>query len=321
MAYKISSGTVQPAANSIAAHNLTHKSAAAAEIAASTKAHYDGVEVGVTGVAETISATLSAPSTLADAVTVFNEAKRILNLHYGYHNTGGTAGVFAHKAATTAIAVADLSAGSVYDAAALAAVKALIDEFRVDYEAHRVNVTFHAAADTTNVLGGSPTITTWADAAEALNNMKAQLNAHVPFSSGASPHANPGTTLVTAANAVSTDIDSCITLANDIKAKYNSHRTEATVHSTNDTTNVLSASNAALSTDLTDSGGLPNTIRTSYEAHRASTTYHESADSTNTISASTYGTAAQLIALAVELRTDIDAHLAYAPVSRAQRGV
>jgi len=33
MAYKISGGTLQPAANSIASHNLTHKSAAAAEIA------------------------------------------------------------------------------------------------------------------------------------------------------------------------------------------------------------------------------------------------------------------------------------------------
>lgn len=321
MAYQISGGTVQPASNSIAAHNLTHKSAAAAEIASSTKPHYDGADVTTAGVSNTVSATRSAPTNLSEAVDTFNEIKRILNLHYGYHNTGGTAGIFAHKAAYTAISVADLSAGSVYDAAALAMVKAIIDEFRIDYEAHRVSTSFHAAADSTYILGGSPTISSWADAAEALNNAKAQLNGHVPFSSGASPHANPGTTLVTAANASSTSIDSCITLANDIKSKFNSHRTEATVHSSNDATNVLSASNAALSTDLTDSGGLPNTIRTSYEAHRASTTYHESADSTNTITASTYGTEAQLVALAVELRTDVDAHIAFAPVSRAQRGV
>lgn len=319
MAYKISGGTVQPASNSIAAHNLTHKSAAAAEIASSTKPHYDGVEVGTTGTAETIATTQGAPSTLSAAIDVFNEAKRILNLHYGYHNTGGTAGVFAHKAADTAIAVADLSAGSVYDAALLAVVKTLVDELRTDYTAHIASASYHASADTANILGGAPTITTWAEAASELNNLKAQYTAHI---ANASYHdAADSTNTIGAANCSSTDLDSIIALANDLKEEFNDHLDEAGVHFVNDVANVIAAADAALSTALTGGGALPTAIRSSYETHRASTTYHESADGTNTITASAVATVANLIALAAELRTDIDAHLAFAPVSRAQRGV
>lgn len=320
MAYKISGGTVQPASNSIAAHNWTHKSQAAEEIATSTKPHYDGTEVTTAGVSELVATVITAvPTSLSTAVDCFNEIKRILNLHYTYSNAGLTAGIFAHKAVDTAIAVADLSAGSVYDAAALAAVKLLIDEFRTDYAAHQASAVYHSAADTTYILGGSPTITSWADAAEALNNIKGQYNLHI---ADATLHdAADATNAVTAANASSTSIDSCITLANQIKTKYNAHLTQAGVHFTNDATNSMSTAAAALSTALTDAGALPNAIRASYETHRASTTYHESADGTNTITATTYGTEAQLVALAAELRTDIDAHIVFAPVSRAQRGV
>lgn len=319
MAYQVTSGLTQPGINMVAAHNTNHKSAAAAEIVVATKPHYDGAEVDSTGAAILISTTHGVPSTLANAVDVFNRAKAVLNDHYGRHNTGGTAGVFAHKSATSAITVADLSAGSVYEQEALVAVKALIDEIRTDYTAHIANATFHASADVGNVLGGAPTITAWDDAAEAVNNIKAQYNAHC--ADAAVHDSADATNVIATANAVSTNIDSVIALANDIKAKYNAHRTQATVHFTNDATNVVSAANAALPAALTDAGALPNTIRASYEAHRASTTYHESADSTNTITANTYGTAAQLVALAVELRTDIDAHIGFAPVSRAMRGV
>ena len=319
MAYKISGGTVQPASNSIAAHNLTHKAVGAIEVAAGSLAHYDGVEVSAAGVAELISTTYGVPTTLANAVDIFNEAKRILNLHYGYHNTGGTAGVFAHKDDDTAIAVADLSAGSVYDAAVLALVKTLIDEIRIDYALHQASATYHSTADTTYVLGGSPTISSWSDAAEALNNIKAQFNLHA---ADATLHDTPDAAdQISTANAVYTDIDSCVALANAIKSKYEAHRTRSSVHFTNDTTNTISAANAALSSDLTGGGALPTAIRSSYESHRASTSWHANADSTNTISASAVATVANLIALAAELRTDIDAHLANAPVSRAQRGV
>ena len=162
-------------------------------------------------------------------------------------------------------------------------------------------------------------LTTFADLAVELNNLKAQFNSHIAFSAGGSPHLTADSTNgLTSANAVATDLDSMITLANALRTKYTAHLSQATVHTVDDTFNTIGGSAVSYPSGMF---ALANEIKADYNLHRASTTYHESADGTNTISASTYGTAAQLIALAVELRTDIDAHLAYAPVSRAQRGV
>lgn len=321
MAQRISGGLLYPAAAMIAAHNETHRWAAATEIAGSAKPHYDGPEYSETnGAAQLL--TVATPTTLATAIDAFNALKALLNLHYGYHNSGSGLKIYAHKVATALIAVSDLSAGSVYEAQLLTDLATLIGELRVRYLAHIASATFHAAADTTYILGATPAISSFDDAAVELNNIKAQYNLHIAFSSGGSPHPNPdGTNAVTAPNANASNVDTLVTLANQIKSKFNSHRTQGTVHSSNDTTNIVAGADVALSTALTDGAALPNAIRSSYEAHRASTTYHDSADGTNTITANTYGTVAQLIALALEMYTDIPLHMQFAPISRAMRGV
>lgn len=321
MAQRISGGLLYPAAAIIAGHNETHRSLAAIEITASAKPHYDGPEYSETsGAAQLL--TVATPTTLATAVDAFNATKALLNLHYGYHNSGSGLKIYAHKAATTLIAVSDLSAGSVYEAQLLTDLSTLISELRNRYIAHIASATFHAAADGTYILGATPAITSFDDAAVELNNLKAQYNLHIAFSSGGSPHPSAdGTNAVTAANASSSNVDTLVTLANQLKSKFNAHRTQAGVHSSNDTTNIIAGADVALSTALTDGAALPNTIRSSYEAHRASTSYHDSADATYTITANTYGTVAQLIALALELHTDVQAHVQFAPISRAMRGV
>lgn len=304
--------------NLINGHNETHRSVVALETAVP---HYDGAEWSTGGVEQVLASSYSSPTTLTDAVNVLNAAKALYNLHLGYHNSGNGKKIYAHKAvdAANVVSTADMSSGSTLDAALLASIIALATEARTDYEAHRVNASYHAAADTTYILGGSPTITTWTELASELNNLKAQYNGHIAFSSGGSPHSNPdGTNAVTAPNASATDPDSCLTLANQIKSKYNSHRTQATVHVANDTTNIISGSDAAYPATLFT---LAIELKGDYNTHRASTTYHQTADSTNTISSSDPTTVASLITIAAEFFTDLDAHFRYAPTTQAFRSV
>jgi hypothetical protein len=118
-----------------------------------------------------------------------------------------------------------------------ASLVTLANELRTDYEAHRVNVTFHAAADNVNTIAAASS-TDLATAITLLNDWKAKYNAH---RTQATVHANNDTVnIVSVANA--TDLRSALVLAFDCKAKYNAHRTQATVHGTNDTTNIVSAS-------------------------------------------------------------------------------
>jgi hypothetical protein len=297
----------------IAAHNETHRSVVALE---ASKPHYDGAEfiANVEQVPDT-----GTPTTLALAINGANRIKALMNDHYTRHNGGNGKKIYAHKVVDNAntISAADMSAGSTYEATILTSLKTMIDELRADYIAHIASASYHAAPDVTNVLGAIPVITTYDDATEALNNLKAQYNAHIVFSSGGSPHSNPdGTNGVTAPNAVVTDLDSLVMLANQLKSKYNAHRTQATVHIANDAVNVVTGADVAFPGDLFT---LANAIKSSYEAHRASTTYHESADSTNTISAANATTVTTLIALVAELYTDVTAHFRFAPVTRAVR--
>lgn len=319
MARQISGGLVQPSVNVIAAHNEVHRSVVALE---SAKPHYDGPEWSNSGVEQVTASFYNAPTTLAEAIDTLNRIKGLYNDHIGRGNAGSGKKIYAHKTAdsTNTISTADMASGSSYEATILAALITLVTELRSDYEAHRTNSggTWHTSVDGTNVLGGQPTISSFAEVASELNLLKAMYQAHRVLTSG-SVHANADSTnTISSANATSTDIDSMITLANELKADFNAHLTQATIHSQSDSVNSTSAA------DVGYPGGLftlANEIRGDYELHRASTSYHEAADAANTISSSAASTIAGLIALAVELRTDIDAHMRNAPVSGAMRGV
>lgn len=321
MAYQITGGSTQPTANLITASNEQHRAVVALE---ASKPHYDSTDYNTSGVKQDIATVhASAPTTLATAVDVLNTAKAKYNAHLGYHNSGSGLKIYAHKVvdATNTISTADMSAGSTHEATILASLKTLIDELRTDYEAHRANSggVWHADAiatptpDTANILGGQPTITSLAEAATELNLLKAVYNAHRTSASHLVPDA---TNVVTSPNCSSTDVDSMVALANELRTDFGAHLGQAGVHAVNDSVNTIAGAAVSLPAGLFD---LANELRTDYEAHRASTTYHESADATNTISAAAATTVATLIALAAELRTDIDSHMDNAPISAALR--
>lgn len=309
----ISIGTSVP--NLIMLHNTTH-----AQSHGSAYVHNDGPDVNIDGVSElpTVS-----PTTLAQACDFYNSAKALFNSHIGRWSGDK---VLAHKAVdgANAIATADMSLGSSYESTILAALAALVGELQVDYINHISNKKpdgtasgVHAAADTTYILGATPTLSSFSIIAEALNNLKAQFNGHIAFSSGGSPHPNPdGTNAISTANADANNIDTLIELANAIRTKYTAHLTQATVHTVDDTFNTVAASAVSYPADLFTLAGA---YKTAHNAHAGSTSYHNSADATNQLAYSTPTTVTTLIAAAAETYTKLRGHLLAAPLSSAAK--
>jgi hypothetical protein len=310
--------------NYIAAQNETHRSVVALEFAGGSKPHYDGPEFLPGGIEQVPGA---APTTLAVAVNRANEIKALLNDHYSRHNAGSGRKIYAHKVVDAAnpVVTADMAAGSTFEAALLASLVTLTNSLRLAFVAHGANLKpdgtasgVHATADVTNILGGLPVLTDFAGVADALNLLKGTYNDHIAFSAGGSPHLTADSTNgVSAANADSSNLDTLLTLANQLRTKLLAHFTQSGVHSVDDTFN--NATVTAAATYPANLFALANEIKASYGAHRQSTTYHEVADGTNTISASDATTVATLIALVAELATDVAAHFRFAPVTRAVR--
>lgn len=313
MALQFAANTVP--ANLVTALNLQH-----AALWSAGPVHYDLAEVDPLGV-EQVPATFyaSAITTLSGACNAANKIKAIYNDHLGRASIQ----IYAHKTADVAnpVSTADMADGSTYDAAMLASIKTLVDELRLDYAAHTANTggVWHTAVDTVDILGGAPAINDWADLAEALNNLKAQYEGHRSQGASLSIHVvADSTNTLTAPNAVSTDPDSCLVLANQLKARLNAHRTQAGVHALDDSINVVSAADAAYPANLF---GLANALKSAYNTHRASTTYHATGDSTNVVTGADATTVTTLIALVEELRTDLTAHLRAGPASYAVRSL
>ena len=126
---------------------------------------------------------------------------------------------------------------------------------------------------------------------------------------------SPDVTYVTLTNLVSgvqttsivSTLTDLLTLANQLKAKFNTHRTQAGIHPVNDTTNVVTAANA---TDLASALTLLNQIKTEYNAHRTQATVHSTNDTTNVTSSSNATDFGSAATLANELKADFDAHIA-----------
>ncbi len=98
-----------------------------------------------------------------------------------------------------------------------------------------------------------------------------------------------GTTRLRTAGLPSLDLFAALALANDIKAKYNLHRVDSTGadrHTTNDTTNVVSSSNA---TDLLSLITLVTELVVDYNAHQQNTggSYHGSVVAAQTLFSTT----------------------------------
>jgi len=312
MALQFAANTVP--ANLVTALNLQH-----AALWSAGPVHYDLAEVDPLGVEQVpVTFYASAITTLSGACNAANKIKAIYNDHLGRASIQ----IYAHKTADVAnpVSTADMADGSTYDAALLATLITLTNDLRAKYEAHRLDgSTAHHAVDAVAILGGQPTISSWAELATELNNLKAQYSVHITRATTSSVHDNAdATNTISAANASSTDPDSCLLLANALRTAYEAHRTQASVHFASDTTNTISASAASYPANLFT---LTNALKGAYNTHRTSTTYHATGDSTNVVTGTDATTVTTLIALVEELRTDLTAHLRAGPASYAVRSL
>lgn len=327
MAYDISGGTVQPAANAIASYNLTHKAVAAAEIALATKPHYDGSDFDVAGVEQVLSSFYSAPTTFAGSVDVVEKACDLWdNRHTAKYNSG-TAGIFAHKVAGTVIGGTPGPSGAALQQAMVDAWGPICLEVCQKLQKHMLNTggVFHTNPDLFNALGTLPASITTAGQISYFGNLaRAVYEDHRVYTTG-SVHDSADSTNVMVAAPIDNDddYDGMKALLLDLKTQINAHELNATVHvgsGSPDNVNAITgtaAYPAAVSTAFTRA----NTYKSTHNTDLGSSTIHQSADGTNTISSSNATTVATYKTLAAEIYTDQTAHFRFAPNSPAQRGV
>lgn len=151
---------------------------------------------------------------------------------------------------------------------------------------------------------------------KALNSLRAEDAAkdgyfHADVTSTTSGgFTNPTATALTVGAATAVDLATSITMANEIKHKYNVHCADAVAHKAADTANTVSTADA---TDLTSLETLLNAIKTKFNLHIASTTYHYTADSTNTVATANASDLTTSEALANALKSAYNAHIGSAP--------
>ncbi len=130
----------------------------------------------------------------------------------------------------------------------LTALNTLINELFTDFNAHVILTTgtVHSNADNADVIsaGTYPSATSTATRIARVNAIKAAYALHRVKGSGGSPaiHINASgdtVNIVTAADA--TDDETALTLALDIKAKFNAHDAGTTWHTIADATNVTTS--------------------------------------------------------------------------------
>jgi hypothetical protein len=302
--------------------------------------------------------TAADADTLAKLVTLSNDIRTQYVAHIAsasFHLAADeTNTVSAPAAETNAIHLIDCTVTATSaDATDEASAITLANEIKADYNDHRTDVTdeCHSTDDDTNTIASADATDT-ASLITLLNELKTDINAHmasavfhVNADSTVIAADNPGTAsvhliacTVTASSADATDLASAYTLANELKADYNDHRTDVTndCHGADDDTNVIAAANATtLDTLIT----LVTELKADYNAHIANTggsfhatadavnvatsddpqtaAVHEQDDTTNTIAAADASDLASLLTLAAELKLDYNAHLSQANVHDA----
>ena len=208
----------------------------------------------------------------------------------------------------------------------------LVNELYDDYEAHRIALAYHSAADAVNVV--NPLLypcTTLASAILLANDIRtcylahrAQAGVHVNNDVGnniASGACIDIATLVTLANqakvalnghnAAASEVEEAITLLNDLATQYEAHRVDLTgapaIHGAADNTDVLTATVPC--TDFATACTLANDIKDKYNAHRVLLGgVHATADVTNAVTSLNATNHATLKLLANDLRIAYEAH-------------
>jgi len=199
-----------------------------------------------------------AAATLADMITLLNQAKVALNGHL-------------------------LVASNLEEA------YVLLNEMKTDYEAHRVATAYHLGADNVNSVSAVPSADTYAKAvtlsaalATAYTAHRSQLGVHVQTDANAIVAVTPPTNmaqLLLLANDLKAKFnlhdadvsltEEFITLINELRGDYEAHRlvTGGGVHGQGDDVDVINASLPAAS-DVATAKALCDEIYLRYSAHR-----------------------------------------------------
>ena len=152
----------------VTAHNIFVKAVAAngelvhADVTSTSGGDY----TAPTSTAYTVTA--ANASDLATGITLGNECKTVLNVHY--------ADTAAHKVAMTALATAAATDQTT--------LNTLLNAIKASYNTHRASTTYHYSADSTNVVTASAA-TDLATSITLANDIKAQMVAHLATGCGA----------------------------------------------------------------------------------------------------------------------------------------
>ena len=196
-------------------------------------------------------------------------------------------------------------------------IYALLDELKVDYEAHRIltAASVHAGTDAVNVITAL-NATTKALAVALSNDLRTQYIAN--FANVTTHHGASDTVGIAAATAVAElDGDSTWTeiaaAADALRSAYEAHRvlTAGTVHGAADSTNTVTA--AAVGTVTVALYAGLNELKGDFNAHiQESGTFHYMPDVSMTVTVANASTAATSRALANALKASINDHISRA---------
>lgn len=226
------------------------------------------------------------------------DLEKALNTAYVAHIASGTYHIAADSTNT-------LTATTVY-----AKVKALVDNLRTKYEAHRVYTTgtTHAGADSTNVAGVT-VISTKATAITVLNDLKAVYNAHIINVSTCHGAADTTNTVILTDLGVSATWSEIQAMADSIRAKYEAHRvlTSGSVHGGADATN--SATVAAVGSVQTSVDTYLTELKGDFNAHIILASSHAAKDESMQVTVANATTLATSIALANAIKSSFNDHI------------
>ncbi len=218
----------------------------------------------------------------------------------------------AHLASTTHHRGAD-STNTVTELGVPKEIYALLDELKIDYEAHRVIVSasIHAGTDAVNVITAA-NATTKALAVTLANDLKVQFVAN--FANVSTHHGLADTNVPTFTTLTGASTWTAIaTAADELRSTYEAHRvlTAGSVHGAADSTNTVTA--AAVGTIQTAVNAGLNELKGDFNAHiQEEGTFHFLADTsmlTSLVNASSLVTS---IALVNEQRLDYIDHISRA---------
>jgi len=191
----------------------------------------------------------------------------------------------------------------------------LLDELKVDYEAHRILTggSVHSGTDTTNVITEADA-TTKALAITLANDLRTQFianYANVTSHHGADGSADAPTVAELTVGATWTQIAE---LADDLRASYEAHRVNVSgsIHGGADSTNTVTA--AAVGTVTTALYAGLNELKGDFNAHMIeNSSFHYMYDASMKVIVANASTAATSRALANALKASINDHISRAP--------